>query len=67
MKLNRRLLLQIGVAIVAGTFFVSNVEQRSAQNVVVAAAAQQAAEAGLENAVGNIKGGDYPFGVADSE
>jgi len=53
-------------AIVAGTFFVSNVEQRSAQNVIVAAAAQQAAEAGLENAVGNIKGGDYPFGVADS-
>jgi hypothetical protein len=53
-------------AIVAGTFFVSNVEQRSAQNVVVAARAQQAAEAGLEDAVGNIKGGDYPFGVADS-
>jgi hypothetical protein len=53
-------------AIVAGTFFVSNVEQRSAQNVVVAARAQQAAEAGLEDAVGNIKGGDYPFGAADS-
>jgi hypothetical protein len=53
-------------AIVAGTFFVSNVEQRSAQNVVVAAAAQQAAEGGLEDAVGNIKAGDYPFGVADS-
>ena len=53
-------------AIVAGTFFVSTVEQRSAQNVVVAAAAQQAAEAGLEDALGTIKGGDYPYGVADS-
>jgi hypothetical protein len=53
-------------AIVAGTFFVSNVEQRSAQNVVVAAAAQQAAEAGLEDAVGSIKSGDFPYGAADS-
>ena len=53
-------------AIVAGTFFVSTVEQRSAQNVIVAAAAQQAAEAGLEDAVANIKGEDYIYGVADS-
>ena len=53
-------------AIVAGTFFVSTVEQRSAQNVIFAAAAQQAAEAGLEDGVANIKGGDYPYGVADS-
>jgi Tfp pilus assembly protein PilX len=53
-------------AIVAGTFFVSTLEQRSAQNVVVAAAAQQAAEAGLEDAIDDIKGGDYPFGLADS-
>jgi Tfp pilus assembly protein PilX len=53
-------------AIVAGTFFVSTVEQRSAQNVIVAAAAQQAAEGGLEDAVANIKGEDYIYGVADS-
>jgi hypothetical protein len=53
-------------AIVSGTFFVSSLEQRTAQNVVVAAAAREAAEAGLQDALANVHAGDYPFGVADS-
>jgi hypothetical protein len=53
-------------ALVAGTFYISNLEQRTAQSVAVAATAREAAEAGLEDAMANVKVGDYPFGVADS-
>jgi hypothetical protein len=55
----------IGV-LVAGAFFVSSLEQRTVHNVVAAAAARAAAEAGLDDAIANARAGDFPFGFADS-
>ncbi len=39
--------------IVAGTFFISSMEQKTAENTVEAALAQQAAEAGIQHTVAN--------------
>ncbi|HEU4649712.1 MAG TPA: hypothetical protein VFS33_11670 [Gemmatimonadales bacterium] len=55
----------IGV-LVAGAFFASSLEQRTAHNVVAAAAARAAAEAGLDDVIANARAGDFPFGLADS-
>lgn len=40
-------------AIVAGTFFISSMEQKTAENTVATALAQQAAEAGLQKTMAN--------------
>jgi hypothetical protein len=52
--------------LVAGAFFASSLEQRTAHNVVAAAAARAAAEAGLDDVMANARAGDFPFGLADS-
>lgn len=58
--------LALAGVLVAGAFFVGSLEQRTADNVVAAAAAHAAAEAGLADALTNTRAGDFPFGSADS-